>query len=137
MLHQTTIRLDQETVHAIEQACASERKSQAQFLREAVRMRLDTTAMIEPIRVAVAETIASVKSDLLDSLRDVIVHLLEGAEASAADNKKMLTDFMGALGNRWREINGEAPLPELQAASSKKVKASAPSGAAEFFDTSR
>jgi hypothetical protein len=116
VLHQTTIRLDQETVHAIEQACASARTSQAQFLREAVRMRLDTAAMIEPIRVAIAETIASVKSDLLDAMGREILLLSDGATASFEANTVLLNQLVETIGKRLRELKGEEPMPTVKPA---------------------
>ena len=95
--HHFNIRIDTQTASAIKAQARIERKSIAEFARDALRARLEIGAMIEPIRVAVADAGAVSASQVRAAANDAVHQILNAGESERERIRSMIADFIDGL----------------------------------------
>ena len=113
MLQKHTLRLDRATAEAVAACARAERKSTADVLREGARLRLEVGALIEPVRLAIAEIEATVLARIDERIAslhaDLVARVVEAEQRERAITRRDIEDFIGGLSELEQARGGRAP----------------------------
>jgi hypothetical protein len=119
VLQKLTLRVDHATAAALAACAKAEKKSVADVAREGVRMRLTAEAMLDPLRIAMADVARDVRGISEERLKEAKQELLDALREERASFRNDITEFVDFV----RQLTADAARA-----------ASAPSPSQHFFD---